>query len=750
MPRPGAPTLSPRSSSPHLFVVFLLIAFAVVCSVAINDLSFYTPDSTRYLVWARSLALFEGYKDVTLPDPFRYVVHAPLYPLLLAPVAMLFGLNVVAAKIWTALFGLLSLALLYRWSLRPAGQIPALLGTILLAANPLYLIFSTEVLSDIPFAAVLLLLFILMEKYVASERPSGGVLFFLSVAIAAGVLLREIGFSLLFGTIVFLVQQKRWRHALRISIIPIVLYTAWYFRNEIAVAGFESPSLTNARLIAHHFFTSPADSFLQEIIARIGSNITAYGQGIGKLILFPFYSWLQFDVAFLTEQPLAAVNAILDIGRFPLMIIAIGMSLYGIVLDMKNSRTGMFRLYVLISYVGIILVYPLNDVRFLVPLLVLALYWFILALSAFGGRFSGRRRIALFAGFALLLLPNLLWDAQYVNNCRTYNASPLEFYASTKEMKKYPSHFTKPFRLVGEWLNVHSDPSTVILTQWKDLTVWAGGIKIFATDQTVPVDEFESIIRDYGITHLVSVVQKSGAREFDVQMHQTHRFGFNLIERIANVEVYSVSPASMASMRIDSSTLFRQAISLIQRGRYAEAETILEEGRRTDSLNLTLRFYSAVVKGFNMKLEEALGDFAAIGAMPQSLMYAGEAAVHREIIRHLADAPKMSTPSARADEYFRAGSSCWSLGYRFRARELMRQSLHNDTSYFPALVLGIHFALVQGDSDEARSYLTRAELSQHDSPVTRTVVELFMEFDSMRNSPDMIDRSRHYASISAL
>ncbi len=746
MPRHGTPTISPRTSTPDILFLVLLVSFAAAGVIAINDLSIYTPDSTRYLVWARSLALFDGYRDATLPDPIRYVVHAPLYPLLLAPVALFFPLNVVAAKIWTAVFALFALTFFYRWSCPRIGRIPALLGCFFLAVNPLYLLFSTEVLSDIPFAAVVLLLFVLMEKYTASENPSRAVLFSLSLTIAAGVLLREIGLAFLFGTMLFLIVRKRWRHAVRIGMIPILAYLAWYFRNEIIIAGFESPSLTNARLMTHHFFTSPADTLLQEMIARIGVNVAVYGRGIGQLIFFPFHSWLQFDVVFLNQQPLSAVNAILDLLRYPLMMMSCGMILYGLVLDLKSSGAGLFRLLVLAFYLGIILLYPLNDIRFLVPFLLLAIYWFVGALSALGERLAGRWRAALSGGVALLMLPNLIWDAQFVNNCSVYNASPLAFYDLTKELKKYPSHFTKPFRLAGDWLKEHTDSSAVVLTQWKDLTAWAGGRKVYATDQTVPLDEFESIIRDYAITHLVSVVQKSGAREFDVQMHLTRRFGFSLVQRIANVEVYSVSQQPDVSMRTDSGTLFRHGISLLRHGRYAEAATILDEGRRSDSLNLPLAFYSAVAKEFAMMLDDASAQFSAIAALPQSLMYAEEAAVHRQIIRRLADAPRMSSPSACADEYFRAGGSCWSLGYRFRARELLRQSLMQDSAYFPALILGIHFALVEGDTNEARLYLARAASFQHDNPITTTVTRLFMEFDSLKRS----DRSRHYAALSSL
>lgn len=753
MPTTGTPDDSARLSSPPVPILLLCVVFSIVCLAAINDLSIYTPDSTRYLVWARSLAFFDGYHDTTVPDAVRYVVHAPLYPLLLAPVALLFPLSVTAAKLWTLLFGLLGLMIFYRWNAHNAGRHAALVACIVLAASPLYLMFSTEVLSDIPFAAIAILLFSMVEVYLGSEQPSFIVLTTLSVIISAGTLLREIGFSLLLGTVLFMLIQQRWRHAVLIGVVPILVYAAWYVRNEIVVAGFELPSLTNARLFTHHFFTSPEASLLHELIARIGTNISVYANSVGKLLFFPFHSWLQFDVVFLDEQPLSALNAVLDVVRIPLILGTAGSVLYGAYLDLKTSPAALHRFLVLAFYIGIILIYPVNDIRFMVPLLVLMTFWFGVTLSALIVRSAAQRalrRMVLFGSVGLLLLPNIVWDAQFVSNCRNYNSSPLDFYASTRDMKRYPSHFTKPFRLVGAWITAHADSSPVILTQWKDLACWVSGIKVYSSDQTVPLDDFESVIRDYGITHLVSVVQKSGVREFDVQMHQSGRFRFTPVERIANVEIYSVAPARGGSWKIDSSTTFRQGISLLRQGRYHEAVRILDEGRKSDSTNLPLAFYSAVARGFDVRLEEASEQLSAISSLPQSLMYAEEAAAHRQIIDRLTIAQKISSRSERADEYFKAGGLCWNLGYRFRARELMRQSLGEDSTFFPAMILGIHFALVEADTAEAQAYLSSAESVQQDNVITKNVAALFMEFDSLKGSSSRAERSRHYDAISSL
>ena len=97
--------------------------------------------------------MFNGYLDSSTPDPTRYVVHAPLYPVLLVPASWIAPAGILAAKLTTVGFALLALCFFFRWIRDRAGDQWAIIACTLVAFNPLFLISSTEVLSDIPFAA---------------------------------------------------------------------------------------------------------------------------------------------------------------------------------------------------------------------------------------------------------------------------------------------------------------------------------------------------------------------------------------------------------------------------------------------------------------------------------------------------------------------------------------------------------------------------------------------------------------------
>src|ERR1043166_1558401 len=153
-------------------LIFICAVFLSVGILRINDLTLYTPDSIRYLVWGNSIAHGGGFVDDTQPDPDRYVVHAPLVSLILAPVEAILPLSVQASKVWILLFGVLSLIMLYRWFELLWGKTTALIGSIVVAFNPLTLIYSTEILSEIPFVACICSIFFLSELMFREEQPN--------------------------------------------------------------------------------------------------------------------------------------------------------------------------------------------------------------------------------------------------------------------------------------------------------------------------------------------------------------------------------------------------------------------------------------------------------------------------------------------------------------------------------------------------------------------------------------------------
>ncbi len=86
------------------------------------------------------------------------------FPLLLAPVFAVAGNNIVAFKLFISIIYVILGLLIVSFYRKSFSTITALLLTTLFLYNPLMILFKGEVVSDIPFTALLLLIFILYQK----------------------------------------------------------------------------------------------------------------------------------------------------------------------------------------------------------------------------------------------------------------------------------------------------------------------------------------------------------------------------------------------------------------------------------------------------------------------------------------------------------------------------------------------------------------------------------------------------------
>ena len=217
-------------------------AVALVCGIffmlgllRLNDLSSCTPDSCRYLIWGNSLAHGHGYLDPTQPDPDRFVVYPPLYPVLIAPVEAVFPMSLLAVKVWTLLWGVLALILFYFWILSAFGKRAAIWTTLMFALNPAMLLFSTEALSEAPFIAIVLLILILVEKSTMAEGAGGWSFWLFLLLLPAVTLVRETGIALVMAVVFVLISRRQVKRAFLAFAVAAVILSLWYIRNQVLV-----------------------------------------------------------------------------------------------------------------------------------------------------------------------------------------------------------------------------------------------------------------------------------------------------------------------------------------------------------------------------------------------------------------------------------------------------------------------------------------------------------------------------------
>jgi tetratricopeptide (TPR) repeat protein len=164
---------------------------------------------------------------------------------------------------------------------------------------------------------------------------------------------------------------------------------------------------------------------------------------------------------------------------------------------------------------------------------------------------------------------------------------------------------------------------------------------------------------------------------------------------------------------------------------------------------MPVRFASAVAEEFLMNLGQARSEFAALSTMPQALMFAREANLHREMLERLALAGATANRADKADAYVRCATLCWSLGYRVKARELAQRALDADSAYYPAMIFGVHFALGECDTSSARRLFSRARETDRDNPASVNFGRIFGCFDSLRTAAGAQERSALHMRVAS-
>ena len=167
------------------------------------------------------------YSAVNFVGPKAYPVG---FPLLLAPVYAIFGNNMTAFTTFVSICYIvlgLFMVVLYK---RYFSAVTALVLTVIFLFNPQMLIFKREVMSDIPFTALLVLNFILYARFKNGEKMS---LVILAVVVGALLAVRPTGIVfvaavLLEQLVLFIRKKSNFKEAAQVGamfvFVPVLVY----------------------------------------------------------------------------------------------------------------------------------------------------------------------------------------------------------------------------------------------------------------------------------------------------------------------------------------------------------------------------------------------------------------------------------------------------------------------------------------------------------------------------------------------
>jgi len=737
--------------------------FLAIGLVALNATIVYNPDSARYLVWSQSLSQLRGFADLSIAEPFHYVVHAPLYSILLVPAALIAPGSIIAGKLSTLLMGAVLLFLLYWW-LRPRVSRPVAVGAILiLALHPFMVLFSNQILSDIPFGLAMVGAFLVMERLDAGSEEKLQQLLPLAGLLTAGIFLREVGITLYLAAVVYFLARRRYKSALFIFIVPMIFYLLWFLRNEVIVAGAEHPPLRNSEIFTLHYFTDRQASLFAELFARLKINLGIYWNHITHLLFLPQYGMTPYGVFIRSAPPYSTAMAVA--GPISLVIVLISMAavIYGLWVSARNQSTAFFLAFVPV-YLLLIFFYPFNDVRFMFPLLLFMVYYGAQGVEAALGLPAMERRRKIYRPVALavvvlLMVPNLSWCYAFDRDNARYRSSPAAFYSSIVNDPRFPDLLTKPTGEAGQWLVDHGAADAHVLTQWKELTFWLPKGKLHEVNTLVPLDELERAIRDYRINYVLSAVGLAGIPEFYAQMVLSKMYRFDSVFRVSNFEIFRIRPAAgeggvhtPPDYGVDTLTLspdvrrvwadqlrnrtdFARGLQAITEGRIDTAISIFNALSIKTRGSLLAVLHLAIAYEFAGKYDAAEELLKGLQRVKQSGAFLGHSTDHLEIISLLQRAQWEKNPAVKAEYYNVVSIKLWGLGFRRQAFQSLRQSLQVDPAFFPGMIFGIYFNLQENRLDTARTFFRQLMMTRPDHP-------LILQFETILNVKDSLQAGK--------
>jgi tetratricopeptide (TPR) repeat protein len=673
---------------------------------------------------------------------------------ILAPVAAFFSNNILALKIATSFLAIIMLITFYSILNRDAGRIAAFIGVLILATHPLTLVFSTQVLSEVLFAISFIVLLGMVDRWSKSEFKNNKMMIGISATLLVCILSREIGIVLLIVVMIFLVTKKQYAQMAMIFMAVIIVYSLWLFRNELIVAGREHPELRNMSLFSSHILTSNEQSIWTEFYMRIKVNGSYYSEQLGSLLYFSQYTisgeidFGLYPIVDRTSSWITSAQKYVSFAYFFIIVVPLALTVYGMYAEYQKHRMFSFITVFLLLYTTLILVYPVYDIRFLYPLLLIIIYLFSSAIGEIVNFSMKRIDVAVSVMVLILIMPNIMWGVSFALEAHKYQTDQVAFYQDIKEHPKKMVEYTKPFGEVSKWFHGKHDSSAVILSRWKELSIFIPGKKVLLLDVFSSLNTFEQAIRDYGIKYIVTTKDDLGWHEYEYQMSMTKKYSFKNVHSVAGFDIFEIIPMMTSKdNNRQTNNVFEYLFFNLDNGRYDTLRTFFAKNTAAIAMHPPLHFYSGVTMECLGELDSAQNIFDQLYHLPQSMAMKQQIGFHQNVMKKRRDAELSKNRDEKAGLYLNIALNYWELDLRHIAFQFLDKSVQTDNNYLPAYSLFIYFALSNQDTINAEKAFEKMSVKFPDEIVIPIFRSIFDRMDSLKTVSSHKERSQIFVRL---
>lgn len=484
-------------------LLLLLVGFAVLTGARLNQFYLYNPDSAGYVLMARGLIDHHEYRQYDQPGEPYFTLRPPGMSVLLIPAALIAPYDLIAAKVTVILTALMMVWLFYMlvWRLFESSEKIApdksvafrwgvfLIG-LLLVTNPYILLYSTIVMSEIPFTACSLAVLYLLAS--ENEKLSKRKLVLLSALLIFLPFLRTIGIAMVLAVGLWaVVNRKRWTWLIPVG-LSICTTAVWMLRNrQYKSISYSSVALEEIR----------TEGIVGTLISMLNRSLIHFEGLCQKLFpgmpgASPEYDGLLSD----NVQYLPGNSLLYELASLVVYLLAFA----GMLRFWKKGGAIAF-LYLCLSF-GVLSLWPWMQTRFTLPLLPVILAFVPAGFlyfreSLLADRVLLRKSLAavgLIAAVGLLVMQSRV-DADLVaTNSLMVTGSQEEL--AREDLIIFASDFVK----AGEWLNQHTATDVRVLTRRSEVSTASHRFQRQIYFHPSKIDELHAAIQSLGGKYLVS------------------------------------------------------------------------------------------------------------------------------------------------------------------------------------------------------------------------------------------------------
>lgn len=339
--------------------LFIAISFYVIAGLLVLNNRFNWFDDAYYIMLAQALADGQGYVDVNLPTPQIHKLFPPMLSVFLALPSwfnLALDTKLIIFKIILIIFGAAGLYVFTKLAIKEGYNLKVITYSIIISATSIALVgHSCRVASETAYLLFSILALISLNIYQEKTNLSR-YLFISAVLLVICILTRSIGVLLLPAIVVSWIIRREFTKVFLLISLVILLLSPWLLLAKRTGGGGTSRYLTD--MVVQYTNT---DSETEKSLAKALANKAKEN---AQLIVSKEIPRIIFSLA---ASSTVLENQILNLLSYPIRLFISLLVILNILASLwpKPKITTLYLLF----YLGLLLVWPWEPSRFLIPII---------------------------------------------------------------------------------------------------------------------------------------------------------------------------------------------------------------------------------------------------------------------------------------------------------------------------------------------------------------------------------------------